>query len=177
MFCCRRAASLRWEWDTCAAGDSGPEKKPRNRLPCRKRKPFLSPNWNGRCSSPSRNSSGLRKWWKIPGPSVPHGKGWNGRILPHGRRTGSEAGHRPFRHFSGTCESQNGRRPRYQIQRTVPLDGSLRHGNPGRSGMRAPHLHDPLLLENGRRCFWRSANHGCGARIGKRCRFGTQGGD
>ena len=59
-----------------AAGDSGPEKKPRNRLPCRKRKPFLSPNWNGRCSSPSRNSSGLRKWWKIPGPSVPHGKGW-----------------------------------------------------------------------------------------------------
>ena len=66
---------------------------------------------------------------------------------------------------------------RYQIQRTVPLDGSLRHGNPGWSGMRAPHLHDPLLLENRRRCFWRSANHGCGTRIGKRCRSGAQGGD
>ena len=27
-------------------------------------------------SSPSRNSSGLRKWWKIPGPSVPPGQDW-----------------------------------------------------------------------------------------------------
>ena len=74
--CCRHAASLRWGWGTCAAGDSGPEKKLRNRLPCRKRKPSLSQNWNGRCSSPSRNSSGLRKWWKIPGPSVPPGQDW-----------------------------------------------------------------------------------------------------
>lgn len=53
-----------------------PGEKLRNRLPCRKRKPYLFQNWNGRCSSPSRNSSGLRKWWKIPGPSVPPGQDW-----------------------------------------------------------------------------------------------------
>lgn len=65
--------------------------------------------------------------------------------------------------------------PRHQIQRTVPLDGTRRHGNPGRFRMRTPHLHDPLLLENRGGRLRRRTNHGRGAWAGTGLRDGAQG--
>lgn len=170
------AASLRWAWATCAAGTSSPATRRRNPPPCRRRKPSPSPDWNGKSCFPSRNSSKPEEMVEDP---------WSLRAAQMGLsteeycRTAEELDRKQvigrFATFLEHVRAKTEDGPVTKIQRTVPLDGTRRHGNPGRFRMRTPHLHDPLLLENRGGRLRRRTNHGRGAWAGTGLRDGAQG--